>query len=71
MEPKDIFELIVKADESLKYATEQQAVARRERARSFLTQALEEARAIGNEPLIQQAEQRLADLDRLEGPAPS
>jgi hypothetical protein len=66
MEPKDIFELIVKADEALKYATEEKGQARRAQARGFLTQAAEEARAIGNEPLVEQAERRLADLDQLE-----
>ena len=47
MEPQEIFELIVKADEKLKYATS----------------AREAARAIGNDPLVQQAELRLTDLD--------
>jgi hypothetical protein len=66
MDPKDIFDLIVKADEALKYATDEKGAPRRQRARAFLSQALEEARAIGNDPLVQQAEQRLADVDRLE-----
>ena len=65
MEPKDIFELIVKADEALKYATEEKAEARRGQARDWLTQARDEAAAIGNQPLIEQAERRLADLDQL------
>ena len=65
MEPKDIFELIVKADEALKYATEEKAEARRRQAREWLTQARDEATAIGNPPLVEQAERRLADLDQL------
>jgi hypothetical protein len=63
VDPKDIFELIVKADEALKYATEEKAAARAEQARKILTQAIEEARAIGNNALVDQAERRLADLD--------
>jgi len=67
MEPSEIFDLIVKADEALKYATDEKAAPRRARARGFLDQALTEARAIGNDALVAQAEQRLADLDALEG----
>jgi glycogen debranching enzyme len=62
MDPKEIFELIVKADERLKYATPDKADTRKAQARELLTKALEEARAIGNEQLVQQAETRLADL---------
>jgi len=62
MEPKEIFELIVKADEKLKYATQKLADTRRAQARELLVQALEAAREIGNEQLVQQAETRLADL---------
>ena len=63
--PKDateIFELIVKADEKLKYATAEKSDARRRQARDLLTQALDAARAIGNDALVQQAELRLSDL---------
>jgi hypothetical protein len=67
MEPGEIFALIVRADEALKYATEDKGAPRQARARGFLEQALSEARAIGNEPLVAQAEQRLADLEALEG----
>ena len=63
MEPKEIFELIVKADEKLKYATPEKADTRRAQARELLVQALEAAREIGNEQLVQQAETRLADLE--------
>jgi hypothetical protein len=62
MEPSEIFELIVKADEKLKYATAERSDARRQQARDLLTQALEAAREIGNDGLVQQAELRLADL---------
>ena len=65
MDEKEIFELIIKADERLKYATQDKAAARREQARGFLTQARDEATAIGNANLAQQAERRLADLDQL------
>jgi hypothetical protein len=62
MDAKEIFELIVKADERLKYATPDKADARKAQARDLLVRALEEARAIGNDQLVQQAEIRLADL---------
>ena len=62
MEPNEIFELIVKADEKLKYATAEKSEARRVQAKELLTQALEAAREIGNEALVKQAELRLSDL---------
>lgn len=68
MDPSEIFELIVKADEALKYATEEKAAARAGQARRLLARAMDEARRIGNVSLVEQAERRLADLDRLEGP---
>ena len=61
-QPNEIFELIVKADEKLKYATAEKSDARRKQAKDLLTQALEAAREIGNEALVQQAELRLSDL---------
>ncbi len=67
MDEKEIFDLILRADDALKYATEEKIPARARQARDFLTQALEEARAIGNEGLVQQAERRLADLESLPG----
>ena len=74
MEPNEIFELIVKADEKLKYATAAKADTRATQARALLAQALEAAREIGNDQLVAQAERRLADLDNLptagEGPPP-
>jgi len=62
MEPQEIFELIVKADEKLKYATSSREDARRRQARGLLEQARDAAREIDNEPLVQQAEIRLRDL---------
>ncbi|HET9332569.1 MAG TPA: hypothetical protein VFQ21_03185 [Gemmatimonadota bacterium] len=62
MEPQEIFELIVKADEKLKYATAGKQDVRRGQARELLLQARSEAEAIGNEALVQQADTRLADL---------
>ena len=63
MEPQEIFELIVKADEKLKYATAGKQDLRRQQARELLLQARAEAEAIGNDALVQQADTRLADLD--------
>lgn len=62
MGPDEIFELIVDADEKLKYATEANAGLRRSQARDLLVRARDEARAIGNDGLAAQAETRLADL---------
>jgi hypothetical protein len=62
MDPKDIFELIIKADEKLKYATDANRQLRADQARALLEQARDAAREIGNEALVQQAETRLADL---------
>jgi hypothetical protein len=62
MQPKEIFELIVKADEKLKYATADKTGTRRQQAKDLLSQALDAAREIGNDGLVQQAELRLSDL---------
>ncbi len=62
MQPNEIFELIVKADEKLKYATADKTGTRTQQAKDLLTQARDAARAIGNEQLVQQAELRLSDL---------
>jgi hypothetical protein len=62
VDPKDIFELIVKADEKLKYATSGKQDVRRQQARDLLTEAVRAAREIGNDALVAQAETRLADL---------
>jgi hypothetical protein len=62
MDPKEIFELIIKADERLKYATDANRETRERQARELLDQALAAAREIDNAALIGQAEQRLTDL---------
>ena len=67
MEPNEIFELIIKADEAIKYATEEKTAARAHQARELLTRARDEARAIGNQALVEQAERRLTDLASLPG----
>jgi hypothetical protein len=65
MEPNEIFELIIKADEKIKYAKPGKGDLRAGQARTLLEQAGDEARAIGNEALVTQAERRLADLEML------
>lgn len=62
MEPAAIFELIVRADERVKYATAGNADLRRRQARELLERARDAAREIGNDELLRQAETRLADL---------
>jgi len=64
MQPQEIFELVIKADERIKYASPNNVEQRREQARELLLRARVEAEAIGNEGLVAQAEQRLADLER-------
>jgi hypothetical protein len=65
VEPNEIFELIIKADERVKYATDDRGEQRRQQARELLERAKSEAEAIGNEQLVEQAERRLADLDAI------
>jgi hypothetical protein len=65
VEPNEIFELIVKADEKLKYATPARGDQRAHQAAELLAQAIREAEAIGNDALVQQAKVRLADLEAL------
>jgi hypothetical protein len=68
VEEREIFELIVKADEAIKYThDEAKAEPRTARARALLEQAKREAQAIGNQGLVQQAELRLAELEAGEG----
>jgi hypothetical protein len=62
LDPKEIFELIVKADEKLKYATTGRTDVRKQQARDLLVKARAAAVEIGNEALVQQADTRLADL---------
>ena len=66
MTPDEIFQLIIKADERLKYATDERGAARRQQAKDLLQQAIDAARAIGNDGLVAQAERRLTDLAALE-----
>ena len=68
MEPKEIFELIIKADEKLKYAHEDNAGLRKQQARVLLVQAREAAVEIGNDALVQQADTRLTDLGGTDQP---
>ncbi len=65
MNPDEIFRLIIKADDALKYATESAVSSRVRQARSLLEQARDEAIAIGNEQLAAQAERRLTDLAQI------
>ena len=62
MEPNEIFELIIKADEKLKYAKSGREDVRHQQAVDLLKQARAEAEAIGNDALVGQADTRLADL---------
>jgi hypothetical protein len=68
MEPKEIFELIIKADEKLKYAHEDNSGLRKQQARALLVQAREAAVEIGNDALVQQADTRLTDLGGTDQP---
>ena len=62
MDPKEIFELIIKADERVKYSNEANMEQRKQQAIGLLTQARDAAKEAGNEQLVQQAETRLMDL---------
>jgi hypothetical protein len=69
MEPSEIFELIIKADEKLKYATSGKQDVRRQQAIELLHQARAAAEEIGNGQLVTQVDTRLADLgESLPGP---
>jgi hypothetical protein len=63
-QPNEIFELIIKADEKLKYATSGREDARRQQAIDLLRQARSAAEEIGNDALVRQVDTRLADLGR-------
>jgi hypothetical protein len=65
VEPNEIFELIVKADEKLKYATTGKQDVRRHQARELLEQARAAAVEIGNDALVRQADTRLTDLEQV------
>ena len=62
MEPKEIFELFIKADEKLKYATAGKSDLRRQQAIDLVREARAAAVEIGNDALVGQADTRLADL---------
>ena len=62
MEPNEIWELLVKADDLVKYATEERRAARTAQATELVTRALAEAEALGDAPLAEQARTRLRDL---------
>ncbi len=62
MDAREIFELIVKADEALKYATDDKLEARTRQARELLERAAQEARAAEQPRLVELAERRIADL---------
>jgi hypothetical protein len=65
VEAREIFELILKADDAIKYATEEKAAARARQTRTLLAEARREAEAIGNQDLIDQVDRRVADLEAL------
>jgi len=65
VQPNEIFELIIKADEKLKYAKPGKGDLRAQQAADLLAQAKAAAEEIGNEGLIEQVKVRLADLDAL------
>jgi hypothetical protein len=58
----EIWQTIVKADELLKYATEDKAQVRRDQAVVLLRKALSEAQTGKNAQLAEQARTRLHDL---------
>jgi hypothetical protein len=58
----EIWRMIVKADEALKYATADRAGRRRDQAVELLRRALREAESAGNAALVEQARTRLDDL---------
>jgi hypothetical protein len=62
MEPDEIWQTIIKADELLKYATAERSAQRHEQAKVLLEQALAAAEDAGNQQLATQARTRLADL---------
>ena len=68
-QPSEIFDLIVKADEKLKYATSERSEERTQQARGLLERARQAAQAIGNDALVVQAVTRLTDLESSSEPA--
>jgi hypothetical protein len=65
--PAEVWGLIERADELVKYASNRDATAAFAQARETLSRAMEAARSVaGAEALEAQARRRLEDLDRLE-----
>jgi hypothetical protein len=62
VDPNQIFELIIKADEKLKYATGGKEDLRRQQAVDLLLEARTAAQEIANDALVRQVDTRLADL---------
>jgi hypothetical protein len=62
MDPAEIWQTIIKADDLLKYATEDKAALRKGQAAALLREALVAAETAGHEQLAGQARTRLADL---------
>ncbi|HTG46800.1 MAG TPA: hypothetical protein VK646_04015 [Actinomycetota bacterium] len=62
MTPAEIFDLIIKADEKLKYSNDANMELRREQAIELLRKARAEAQDAGVDQLVQQADTRLRDL---------
>jgi hypothetical protein len=67
MDPREIFQLLIDADEKLKYAKPGVQDVRVEQARGLVTRARDAALEIGNDTLVAQAEARLADLESISG----
>jgi succinate dehydrogenase/fumarate reductase flavoprotein subunit len=67
MDPREIFQLLIEADEKLKYAKPGVQDVRVEQARELVNKARDAAVEIGNGALVAQAEARLADLESISG----
>jgi hypothetical protein len=67
MDPREIFQLLIDADEKLKYAKPGVRDVRVEQARDLVTRARDAALESGNDALVAQAEARLADLESISG----
>lgn len=64
--PEDIWHLLETADNFLKYGSDRRAI---ERARKRYGEALAAAEEAGISGLVEQAQRRLSELDRLESAA--
>jgi hypothetical protein len=65
VEPQEIFQLLIDADEKLKYAKPGIQDVRVEQARVLVNRARDAAMEAGNDALVAQAEARLADLESI------